>query len=261
MIKELNHFGIEVRDLAESVAFYRDILDGHIQSESRIDSVPLEIVMLEVSGSLVELLYYPDADTTSDRAFGMNHLAFLSDDVEADFRRLTDAGYASIMEPRLVAPGVRNAFVGDPDGTRIELLCSPQSPRVGIAPNDIFIGCDHLVVRSRDRIKALRFYRDFLGMVEVDSSGRSNAQRDDLYVKLGPDVLAIDRCESEEGLASFTLRVNDLGEARHVLAKRELHPLAEPSDHTHVALGRSDGLAYEDPNGVRFFILETSGGK
>src|SRR5690606_31965833 len=76
MIKELNHVGIEVENLEESLRFYRDILGGRVVWESRLDFVPLDIVMLEVAGSLVELLHHP-AGPTPDRplTYGVNHLA------------------------------------------------------------------------------------------------------------------------------------------------------------------------------------------
>ncbi len=60
-------------------------------------------------------------DAALTRGFG--HLALTVDDLEATYDRLLAAGAASRMPPSpSPEPGVRIAFVADPEGNLIELL-------------------------------------------------------------------------------------------------------------------------------------------
>ena len=66
------------------------------------------------------------ADPTAH--FGLEHFAIESDDIEADIARLGKFG-AKLQEGPLKTPnGVRFAFLGAPDGARIELLELPKKP-------------------------------------------------------------------------------------------------------------------------------------
>jgi len=54
---------------------------------------------------------------------GLGHLALTVDDLEATYQRLLTAGAATRMPPsQSPEPGVRIAFVADPEGNLIELL-------------------------------------------------------------------------------------------------------------------------------------------
>ncbi len=58
--------------------------------------------------------------------FGLEHFAIESDDIDADIARLDKLG-AKLQEGQIKAPnGVRFAFLGAPDGARIELLELPK---------------------------------------------------------------------------------------------------------------------------------------
>lgn len=59
--------------------------------------------------------------------FGLEHFAVECDDIEADITRLVGLG-ARLQEGPLQAPnGVRFAFLGLPDGVRVELLQLPKT--------------------------------------------------------------------------------------------------------------------------------------
>lgn len=68
------------------------------------------------------------APAGSDGArWGLEHFAIESDDIDADIARLTQLG-AKHQEGPLVAPnGVRFAFLGVPDGVRVELVQLPKT--------------------------------------------------------------------------------------------------------------------------------------
>jgi catechol 2,3-dioxygenase-like lactoylglutathione lyase family enzyme len=81
----------------------------------------LQIVYLQLAGSMIELIHTPEPGP--DAVFGINHLAFMSDDIDTDFDRLIAAGCTAAVPPRPAATGNgRIAFVERADGARLELL-------------------------------------------------------------------------------------------------------------------------------------------
>ncbi len=61
------------------------------------------------------------APASADVHFGLEHLGFDSDDLDADLRRLQGLG-ARVLEGPINLPSARIAFLGTPDGVRIELI-------------------------------------------------------------------------------------------------------------------------------------------
>jgi lactoylglutathione lyase len=129
---------VRVRDLEESLAFYRDRLGlrevRRIESEKgRYTLVYLSAAKDEArakveSAPLLELTYNWDTEEYSGgRNFG--HLAFQVDDIYALCGALKDAGITINRPPR----DGRMAFIRSPDGISIELLqggaaLPPQEP-------------------------------------------------------------------------------------------------------------------------------------
>jgi methylmalonyl-CoA/ethylmalonyl-CoA epimerase len=109
------HVGIAVRDLAEAVAFYRDVLGLHPHPPQTADGAT--IVGLSLGESAVELLHAADAASPigkflATRGPGIHHVCFRVPDLEAALQRCRDEGYRLIDErPRQGADGRRIAFV------------------------------------------------------------------------------------------------------------------------------------------------------
>ena len=53
---------------------------------------------------MIELLYR--AEPPPDETFGITHIAFMSDDLDADYARLTAPGYKGLVAPRVAGSGV-----------------------------------------------------------------------------------------------------------------------------------------------------------
>lgn len=255
MIYEFNHFGIEVEDLEASLAFYRDTLGGRIALETRIDSVPLEVVLIEIAGGLIELLHHPAGSARGDLQYGFNHVAFLSDDVEADFERLIDGGYEALMPPRDLGGGEMNAFIRGANGTRVELLRRPKDLRGGTRPEELFDAIDHVSIESESIPDAVRFYRDFIGMSEIAESGTLETGTAPKF--LGFDADVIELCapgpRNADTFPYFALRVAVLDEVVATLSERGVHPVIEPAV---APSGRGRVAVYEDPTGVRFGVFD-----
>lgn len=252
MIYEINHVGILVKDLEESVAFYQNVLGGKVVWRSEIESIQLEFVYLQVGGGFIELLYTPD--TTADRPHGIDHIAFLSDDLDSDFAALMKAGYRSQSEPRAAGSGVgRTAFVTDPSGARVELIQRDFPLHDESLKRPIIKAIDHVAVNAGDRSRSRDFYQNALGMNLLETFEVPDSDFALSYLGVGNDVLELHHGEEPTGAQHYlhvALRVDDLDAA---VAELGIQPHAGPK-------GRQSGpgriAAFTDPNGVTIELLD-----
>ena len=143
-----HHTGLQVADLARSVAFYRDVLGfeevfswnpqaPYIGELIGYPDVDLHAAILRPPDSAVflELLEYRNVERTPVDTRTANpgtaHIAFFVDDLDALYVDLTARGVASVSAP--VSPtigpnkGGRAVYMIDPDGIRVELIQSART--------------------------------------------------------------------------------------------------------------------------------------
>ena len=129
----LDHAGLSVRDLAGAARWYCDAFGYHRELDLRVDPIDLDIVMLihRAYGDRLELLHRPGTASGPKAADpagaalsqGFGHIAFDVADLDATFERVVTLGARPVLTPRpSPEPGVRMAFVADPEGNLIELL-------------------------------------------------------------------------------------------------------------------------------------------
>lgn len=129
----LDHVGLSVADLEAAEAWYGSAFGYVRELALRVEPLELDIVMLihPEHGDRLELLHRPGSsqgfrpagpgEAALSEAFG--HIAFDVRDVDAAFERVVSLGARSVMTPRPAPePGVRMAFVADPEGNLVELL-------------------------------------------------------------------------------------------------------------------------------------------
>jgi catechol 2,3-dioxygenase-like lactoylglutathione lyase family enzyme len=184
VIYELNHVGGRVRDVDASVAFYTgigaEVVDRLFMSSSRVNRVHVQIAT-----GLVELLHneVPDPEAT----YGLNHVGFMTDDLDADYARLIGLGYAELSAPRIAGSGQgRLAFLADPNGVRIELLQRSEDFRVPPISSGPVSGLSFIAVAAPDVDAAIEFYGTHLGMERIPS--------DDPTFRIGADAIKL--CDS-----------------------------------------------------------------
>jgi lactoylglutathione lyase len=144
MIRGCDHIGIQVRDLDESVRFYRDhlgfeLVDRWSMSEPYVQrvvgyypDVTLEIALLAIPGSEVflEILEYRGVEKMpvdpSTANPGTAHFCLFVEDLDELYGRLIAAGvrFVSELQTPTVGPnkGGRLVYMIDPDGIRVELV-------------------------------------------------------------------------------------------------------------------------------------------
>jgi len=114
------HTMVRVRNLEDSLRFYRDALGLEELSRREVPQGRFTLVFLAAPGdhsAQIELTYNWDAEEYSGgRNFG--HIAYQVTDVYAACQRLQAHGVTILRPPR----DGRMAFVRSPDGISIELL-------------------------------------------------------------------------------------------------------------------------------------------
>jgi len=167
VIYELNHVGGRVRDLDASLAFYAgigaEVVDRLFMTSSRVNRVHVQIAT-----GLVELLHNEDPDP--EASYGLNHVGFMTDDLDADYARLIGLGYAELSAPRTASSGQgRLAFLADPNGVRIELLQRSEEFRVPPIASGPVRRLSFIALAAPDLDAAIEFYGTHLGMERVES--------------------------------------------------------------------------------------------
>jgi methylmalonyl-CoA/ethylmalonyl-CoA epimerase len=134
MLQRIDHIGIAVKNLDETVAFYRQVMGLEVSSSEVFNG--MKIAFLRIGDSELELL----EDLTSDGAIarhvakrgeGMQHVAYRVDDIEQALQDMRTKGIKLIDErPR---PGARNARVAflhpkSTKGVLIEFVEPQRSP-------------------------------------------------------------------------------------------------------------------------------------
>jgi methylmalonyl-CoA mutase, C-terminal domain len=121
LTSRIDHVGIAVANLKESVAFYTNVLGLAVENEEIIEDQKVKTVFLPVGDTLIELLEptspdSPIAGFLAKRGPGIHHIAYAVDDVAVALERSRRAGLRLIDEaPRAGGHGKRIGFVHPKD--------------------------------------------------------------------------------------------------------------------------------------------------
>jgi len=140
-VRNIRHFGIVVRDMERSLAFYRDLLGMEIRNRKEERGPYLdtllgvkngEILTVKLSSgggsSLLELIEFSSPKDTDPRSLAVNsvgptHIALSVGDLGALMAALKKKGTRFLSEPIASPDGkVRLVFCRDPDGNLVELV-------------------------------------------------------------------------------------------------------------------------------------------
>ena len=134
MLQQIDHIGIAVKNLDETLAFYRQVMGLEVSSSEVFNG--MKVAFLRIGDSELELL----EDTTPDGAIarhiakrgeGIQHVAYRVADIEQALQEMRAKGVELIDErPRLGARHARIAFL-HPKSTKGVLIefVEPQGSR------------------------------------------------------------------------------------------------------------------------------------
>ena len=129
-ILKLDHVGIAVKNLDETLKFYTDVLGLDLADTEVVEEQKVRVAFLPIGGTEVELLEStaddgPIAKYIERNGEGVQHLAFLVEDIEEAIKYMQDKGMRMIDEmPRYGAGGAKIAFMHPKSSYRVLIeLC------------------------------------------------------------------------------------------------------------------------------------------
>jgi lactoylglutathione lyase len=127
--KKIEHVGIMVADLNQSIRFYREVV-GLVLKDTLLHSngvIQLAFLGFDVSGETeLELIHgYNDKLPQEGK---VHHIAFTVDNVEEEFERITSLQYVRLIDSEIITlpNGSRYFFFHGPDGEWIEFFQSTR---------------------------------------------------------------------------------------------------------------------------------------
>lgn len=117
MLTKINHIGVAVKSLEDSLPFYRDHLGMSFAGIETVDEQKVRVAMLQIGESKIELLEptsedSPVAKFLEKNGIGIHHIAYEVEDIEAAIAMLTAEGVRMIdQSPRCGAHDTRIAFL------------------------------------------------------------------------------------------------------------------------------------------------------
>jgi methylmalonyl-CoA/ethylmalonyl-CoA epimerase len=103
MIQRIDHLGIAVRSLDETVPYYEDALGLHCEHREEVPSQKVRTAFFHCGEVHLELLE-PTADDSPIAKFlekngeGIHHIAFATDDIDGQLKQASGAGVRLIHE-------------------------------------------------------------------------------------------------------------------------------------------------------------------
>ncbi|WP_336213696.1 VOC family protein [Nonomuraea sp. LPB2021202275-12-8] len=134
---QTGHVGLNVTDLARSIAFYRQVFDFEILGEQTEGD--RRFAFLGRDGTLLVTLWQQSSGTFATGLPGLHHLSFQVPDIEAVRRAetvLRDLGAELVYDgivPHGEGASSGGVFFTDPDGIRLEIY-APAGAETASAP-------------------------------------------------------------------------------------------------------------------------------
>ncbi|QZY54713.1 methylmalonyl-CoA epimerase [Crassaminicella profunda] len=115
-VLKVDHIGVAVKNLEESLKFYQEILGLDLQGTEVVEEQKVKVAFLPVGESEIELLESTDADGPiakfiEKKGSGLQHVALRVPNIEEAIAELKEKGVRMIDEkPRYGAGGAKIAF-------------------------------------------------------------------------------------------------------------------------------------------------------
>ncbi|MFA7272427.1 MAG: methylmalonyl-CoA epimerase [Crocinitomicaceae bacterium] len=129
MLRKIEHLGIAVKNLEESISMYEQLLGVACYKTEIVESEAVRTAFFQLGDSKIELLEASDPNSAiarflDKRGAGFHHVAFDVEDIEMEIARLRGMGFQLIHEQaKSGADNKRIAFLHpkSTDGLLVEL--------------------------------------------------------------------------------------------------------------------------------------------
>ncbi len=209
-VKELNHVAIRTGNIDATVAFFTDILDARIIRDFYNAEGNRQFVYVQLAEGVIEIIRGKEGASN----LGLQHVAFLVEDLDAAYEELSTMGMEFTVLPKTASSGDgRLAFFKEPSGCLFELIQREENIRIPGLKNKYIEEFDHISIRVTDdnKERAQDFYQEKMGMTLRAHFGKTGSTMD--YYRLGPDTLESlyrsGMTQLEQPLVHIALRVKD----------------------------------------------------
>jgi glyoxylase I family protein len=126
VFRRIDHVELVTAEPERAVKFYTEVLGFHVRARDRVPMSPygpLDLVYLDLGGTTVELMCYPEArpqPAPREEHLGYRMMAIEVDDMDAALEKLKASGIEPSWGPKK-RPSYARAEIRDPDGNGIEL--------------------------------------------------------------------------------------------------------------------------------------------
>jgi glyoxylase I family protein len=126
MFKRIDHIELVTREPERAIRFYSEVLGFKVRARDRVPETPLgplDLAYLELGGTTLELMCYPDAKPEAPQAgehLGYRMMALEVEDMKRALEYLAGKGVQPAWGPKF-RPNYARAEIRDPDGNHIEL--------------------------------------------------------------------------------------------------------------------------------------------
>lgn len=117
MVNKVDHIGVAVKNLEETLKFYTDVLGMDLQGTEVVEQQKVKVAFLPIGDTEMELLESTDKDGpiakfVEKKGQGVQHIAYRVDDIEKSIEEMKAKGIRMIDEkPRYGAGGAKIAFL------------------------------------------------------------------------------------------------------------------------------------------------------
>lgn len=136
MIKGINHIGIAVKNLEESMKKFQTIFSVDTFHQETVEEQKVRVASFNLNGILIELTAATDdsspiAKFIEKRGEGIHHIAFESDEIQSDLTKLSNDGIELIN--KTPADGAHDMLIAflhpkSTNGVLME-LCQPKNTK------------------------------------------------------------------------------------------------------------------------------------
>lgn len=116
MVKKVDHIGIAVKNLEETLKFYQDVMGMDLAGTEVVEEQHVKVAFLPIGDTEIELLESTDPEGPIARYIdkkgeGVQHIAYKVEDIEVAIAEMKAKGVRMIDEkPRYGAGGAKIAF-------------------------------------------------------------------------------------------------------------------------------------------------------
>jgi glyoxylase I family protein len=120
-IVKIDHVSILSKEPEDLMKFYGELLGFHLDSTREVPAFKMNVFNLKARGDYIEVIQ-PTPPGESKTPDGIKHVAFLSDDIEADFARMKEKGAALVHDKVQKFETNLFFFMKSPSGEFVEII-------------------------------------------------------------------------------------------------------------------------------------------